>query len=107
LELLWPAEKVPPLERLCDEYLFVNCCGGVGLLKKFALRLLSLQLLTENEELTTEMVRDAAYTRQFVRQLTEEVTLGEALVDGALWGQSSFADEEAFKNIAAIMNEAA
>lgn len=107
LQSLWPAEKVPPLEKLCDEYLFPNCFGGVGLLKKFALRLLSLQLLSQNEELTTEMVRDAANTREFVRRLTEEVTLGESLVDGALWGQSSFAEEDAFKSIAEIMKEAA
>lgn len=106
LESLWPAEKVPPLGRLSDNYLFDNCSGGVGLLKKFALRLLSLQLLTPNEELTTDMVRDAAYTKQFVRQLSEEVTLGERLVDGALWGQSSFGDEAAFNDIAAIMQAA-
>lgn len=103
LEQLWPAQNVPPLAALCEKYLMPNCMGAVGLLKRFALRLLSAQMFQEDELITPEMIRDAAYTQKFGEQVSSEIAFGEELIYGACYGQNSLGNKSALQDIAQIM----
>lgn len=103
LESVWPAEIVPPLAKMCGKYLMPNCMGAVGLLKKFALSLFSMQTFHKDERLSPEMFRDAAKSYRMVEQTEKEIALGEQLIYGACHGQNRLGEASALEDIAQLL----
>jgi hypothetical protein len=105
LQSVWPCESMPNLVAISD-VLFSASLGSVGLLKAILLRAAALQMGVTSETWKAPMLVKAVKSRKLLRKIEQETSAGEAVLEGACYGESMLASEAEFKALVARMGEA-
>lgn len=86
----WPSERVPNLAPHVDDIMKASL-GSAGLLKSMLLRAAARQLTAKNEILPPSAWGKCAKSKKAVQKLDAEAAAGEALLEGACYGDSMLA----------------
>lgn len=91
LQSQWPAASIPNFVAIALELMEV-ALGSVGLLKALMLHALELQLNAPSEAWSAGYLKKAAKSVKLLKKIREETETGEAMLEGATFGESAFAD---------------
>ena len=91
MQNLWPCYEVPNLSIIGDLLMKANL-GCVGLLKGSLLKLAHLQMRAKHEKFNSAFLKKAVKSKKLLSVIEDEVLAGEAVLIGATYGESLFAD---------------